>query len=304
MVRIKKILCPVDFFPASERAADYAIALARNYDAALLLLHVVTPVLPSAYEFTLDGQMLKVMSNTAKKELQKFAGRAEALRVKVECIVRTGDIDLEIQKVVTEQKVDLIVMGTHGRRGFEKWFLGSVTERLIRRVSVPLLTMSERKSTAVPPAIRRILVTTDFSEGTSDAIEYAFSIAQECQAKVTLLHVLNDISADISGRYRDPLIRSIRHELEALVPEGARDWCEVETRVDNGLPFNRIPKILKKEKIDLLVMNIHGKSMLERAMIGSTAERVVRTAGHPVLLIPPLTAPAKKAKSRKKARAA
>jgi nucleotide-binding universal stress UspA family protein len=168
-----------------------------------------------------------------------------------------------------------------------------------------LLTIGETKAKVAPQQIRRILVTTDFSQGTADAVAYAFSIARETKAKVSVLHVLNDVSADISGLRRDPLIRSIHGELESLIPPGARDWCDVDTRVDSGLPFFVIPEILKKEKIDLLVMNIHGKSMLERAMIGSTAEHVVRTAGSPVLLIPPLAAPAKKkAKVKTKARKA
>jgi nucleotide-binding universal stress UspA family protein len=301
MIRINKILCPVDFFPASKSAADYAIALAKNYEAGLIFLHVVSPMAATGYEVPFNlADFLESMTNAANAEMKKLCKRAEAKGVRAEPVIRTGDVDLEIRAMTKERNADFVVMGTHGRRGLERWFIGSVTERLLRRTTVPLLAIGKAGPKTAPPAIRRILVTTDFSPGTSDAIEYAFSIAQECQANVTLLHVIDDISADISGRYRDSLIQSIREKLEKLVPEEARNWCEVKTRVDTGSPVRRILSILKTSKNDLLVMNVHGKGMLDRALLGSTAERVVRGAGIPVLLIPPLAVSKRGKKSRRK----
>jgi len=300
MVRIEYILCPVDFFPASERAVDYAIALAQNYRARLILLHVVSPVVPAAYDIPVNAaEMIEAMTEASTTLLQKLARRAKSKNVSVQPLVRVGDVDMEIRSVATSYKTDFIVMGTHGRHGFEQWFLGSVTERLLRKLPVPLLTMSESKAKFVPTAIRRILVATDFSEGTPNAIAYALSMAREYHAKVTLMHVLNDIDADISGRYREPLIRSIRSELEHLIPKDAHDWCDTTTRVDTGLPYKLILQTLKDDKIDLLVMNVHGKGFLDRALIGSTAERVVRGAPCPVLMIPPT--PAKRARKSRKA---
>ena|SRR4026209_2195838 len=163
--------------------------------------------------------------------------------------------------------------------------MGSVTERMIRHCPVPLITVGPGRKGAAPPNIRRILVTTDFSEGTPDAVAYALSIAHECRAKVTLLHVVHDIAADVSGKYREPLWRGIELELQKLVPKDA----SCETQIEAGLPFRIIPEFLVSGKFDLLVMNIHGKSMVDRALLGSTAERTVRAAAPicPVLLIPP-----------------
>jgi nucleotide-binding universal stress UspA family protein len=288
MIRIRKILCPIDFFPASRGAADYAVALAKNYGAQLIFLHVVEPVAVTGYEVPFNlADFTESLVDASTEELAKLAKRAEAKGVRVECVTRTGSVDLEIADVIKNRKADLVVMGTHGRRGFERWFIGSVTERLLRRTKVPLLTMGNTKGEMAPSAIREILVVTDFSAGTSDAFAYAFSIAKECHSKVTVLHVLDDISADIAGRYREGLIESIRERLAKLVPAGIRNGVKVTVRVETGLPGKRILSILNSGKYDLLVMNIHGKGMLDRVIIGSTAERVVRGAPIPVLFIPP-----------------
>jgi nucleotide-binding universal stress UspA family protein len=299
MVQINKILCPVDFFPASEQAVAYATAMAQNYEAELLLFHAVVPVLHAAYELPLNtDKIVKAMSEESTRRLEDLARPARKGGVEVRTIVRTGDIDDEIKRIVNKEKADFIVMGTHGRRGVEAWFMGSVTQRLLRHVPVPLLTMgASKRGDVTPPAIRRILVTTDFSDGTADAMAYAFSIAQECQARVTVMHVINDVAIDLSGKYRDPLVRGIEEELGRLIPEEAKPWCDIRTRVEIGLPYRAILKTLEREKIDLLVMNIHGKGMLDRALLGSTAERVVRGAGCPALLIPPM---GKKRKGSKK----
>lgn len=302
MVRFRKLLCPVDFFKSSKQAFDYAVKFAKNYEAVVHTLHVVAPVIPAAYGAPFSLQDLTAdLEKESKRLLQKLQAEAAKSGVKVTTEVRFGDIDLEIRRVIDAQKADLVVMGTHGRRGFERLVMGSVTERMLRHCPVPLITIGPgRKGVAAPPVIRRILVTTDFSEGTQDAMACALSIAQECQSRVTLLHVVHDLAADIRGKYSGPLLQGIEAELKKLVPDEVLDWCDVETRIEAGVPYEFIPKFLHSEKFDLLVMNIHGKNMLERVLLGSTAERTVRAAAEicPVLLIPPLTS----AKARKRAR--
>jgi nucleotide-binding universal stress UspA family protein len=305
MVRFRKILCPVDFFKPSNQAFGYAIRMAVNYDAAVHAVHVVAPVIPAAYGAPFSVEDLTAdLEKESKRLLQKLKDEGAKSKVRVTTEVRLGDIDVEIRRAVEKEKVDLVVMGTHGRRGFERLVMGSVTERMLRHCPVPLITVGPgRKGVAAPPNIRRILVTTDFSEGTADAMAYALSIAQECQSKITLLHVVHDLAADVSGRYREPLWRGIESELKRLVPESVLDWCDVETRIEAGVPYEFIPRFLHSGKFDLLVMNIHGKNLLDRALLGSTAERTVRAAAEtcPVLLIPPRsTARTRKTPARKK----
>lgn len=290
MITINKILCPVDFFPASDAAVNYAVGLAANYGARVHLLHIITPLLPGAYEYALDTtEILKSLEKNAAEEMAKLAVRAKAAGVLAETETRVGDVYDEIKSAIEFHKPEIVVMGTHGRRGVERWFLGSTTEKLMRHSPVPILTISSSgQPMEMAPRFRRILVTTDFSDGTPDALAYAFSVAQENEAQITLLHVVQDVTADVSGKYRQSLMTGVEKQLDDLVPAEAKNWCEVRTIVENGVPYRIILRTIEDEKIDLLVMNIHGKGMLDRALLGSTAERVVRAASCPVMLIPPM----------------
>jgi nucleotide-binding universal stress UspA family protein len=290
MITIAKILVPVDFFPASDAAVNYAAGIAANYDASVHLLHVITPIAAGTYEYAIDTtEMMKSMEETTMEEMNKLVAKVKQAGAFAKAEVRVGDVYDEIKRAIEVIKPDLVVMGTHGRRGVERWFMGSTTEKVLRHSPVPLVTinaMGEKSVTA--PRFRRILVTTDFSEGTTDALAYAFSVAQENESQVMLLHVLHDVSVDLSEKYRGPLIIGVRRELDDMVPAEARNWCNIVTRVETGVPYRVILRMLEDWKIDLLVMNIHGKGMLDRALLGSTAERVVRAASCPVMMIPPL----------------
>jgi len=290
MISINKILCPVDFFPASDAAVNYAAGLAAHYDATIHFLHVITPIPAGTYEYMIDTtDAMTSMMDAATEQMKTMAAKAKVAGVTAATEVRIGDVYDEIKAAIEVDKPDLIVMGTHGRRGVERWFMGSTTEKLLRHSPVPLVTITAAGEKCFNAArFRRILVTTDFSEGTADALAYAFSVAQENESEVTLLHVVHDVSADLSGKYRDSLLDGVRKQLDEMVPPEAKTWCEIVTRVETGVPYRIILRTIEDERPDLLVMNIHGKGMLDRALLGSTAERVVRAASCPVMAIPPI----------------
>src|SRR5689334_10570366 len=134
MITIKKILCPVDFFAASDAAVMYAAGLATNYDANLLLMHVVAPVIPAAYEFPMHGvDITQALEESSMRELKALEAKVrQTTGAAVQSELRAGDVFDEIKRTIETEKPDLIVMGTHGRRGAERWFMGSTTEKLLR----------------------------------------------------------------------------------------------------------------------------------------------------------------------------
>src|SRR5262245_13757598 len=143
MITIKNILCPVDFFPASNAAVNYAAGLAANYDAGIHLLHVVTPIPASVYEYAIDTTaIIKSVEEGSMAEMKTLAARVKGMGVTAETELVVGDVYDEIKRSIDVLKPDLVVMGTHGRRGVERWFMGSTTEKLLRHSPVPLVTIS------------------------------------------------------------------------------------------------------------------------------------------------------------------
>jgi nucleotide-binding universal stress UspA family protein len=286
-MRIKNILCPVDFSAPSQRALEYAISLATSHDSQLQILHVVSPVIARSYWFPIDtGKVMETLKNQARQELEKLRQLASDAGMEAEARLRLGDVEIEILDAAEKYRADILVIGKHGRSTIERWFVGSVAEHLLRKSKVPMLIIGEGKRKKSIPRMERIIVTSDLSEDSAYALSYAAALARETQATVTYLHVMPVLPAGVGLPY-EVSIPEAQSELDRLVPVEARKWCTIVTRVETGIPYQEILSIAEKTRANMLVMNTHGKSMLERALLGSTAERVIRGAPCPVLAIPP-----------------
>lgn len=299
MINIQRILCPVDLSPVSVTAVDYATSLAKSYGAAVYLLHVVSPIVPG-FEYAVDiREVAQSLKERSTEEMGKLVAKLEDTSVIAGVEVRVGNVYDEIKTAIETVGPDIVLMGTHRRGGVERLFRGSTVEKLLRHSPAPIVTVPpEVRRHSPTSSFRRILVATDFSEGTDEAMAYGLSLAQENQSRVTLLHVINDPAVDLSAAYRVQVIGTIQKQLEDMVPAETRNWCEVVTRFETGTPYRNILRTLETDEVDLVVMNIHSKGLFARALIGSTAERVVRAATCPVMLIPPMKGQAKKTTPR------
>jgi nucleotide-binding universal stress UspA family protein len=285
LVQIRKILCPVDFFPPSEAALWYAASLAKNYGAGLHVVHVIPPVSSFMASAAETGELVKSAHHESDVQLAKMANELNASGVNASVEVRFGEIDREILNAIDEYDANLVVAGTHGRRGFQHWLLGSVCEHLLRRVPVPILTVRQGKGVTGFPGLKRILIAIDFSPGSTETASWGASIAQQFQAGITLLHVSDFVMGDVPDQYRSSLLQGIRLEMENLVPAEASR--EITTSIEFGIPFQLILNVAESTKADMIVLGTHGKSTLDRMLVGTTAERVIRGAPCPVLAIPP-----------------
>jgi nucleotide-binding universal stress UspA family protein len=291
-LQIERILCPTDFSDFSAKAFAYAAALASRFEARLRVLHVLPgvviatggPYFPATRE----------MHDRAEDALQSFVAPACQAGVQVATELREGDAWREIQARAAELPADLIVMGTHGRSGFEHLLLGSVAEKVLRRASCPVLTVchDEDRTWREPALFRRILCAADLSESTPLAIAFALSLAAEQQAELTLLHVLEGVqlyaaTPEYASLRRD-LEESARRQLEAAVATAARDWCTVRHCVTVGRAHREIVNVAREQKADLIVMGTQSHGPMTRLFFGSTSHHVVREAGCPVLTVRPL----------------
>lgn len=285
------ILVPVDFSRASQKAMHYGVVLAVKFGAKLTAAHIVPSSAALNYAFPVNTPELeeKVLAQ-ARKQLPEEIPVAYRDRLDTQLVVKAGDVRDELLSLMDHDKVDLVVMGTHGRRNLGRFILGSTTESMLRHVPVPILTVSDRGSAKqvespfeVP--FRRILYATDLSEATPAALHSCSELARVLGAHLTMLHVMDLHDAVVLDSEADIHARLMGQLHKAVGKEHCKD-LNVSTDVVKGVPYREILKFADKINADLIVINLQSKGLLDRALLGSTAERVIRSSGIPVLSIP------------------
>lgn len=297
MVTMRRILCPVDFSDCSRQALDYAVGIARWYDARITALHVIPPITSM---LPVSGEGLYPPLVFRPEELQQFRSELEsfARASGVEALdteVVQGSVPGEITRFAKEIPADLLVMGTHGRSGFERLMLGSVTEKLLRKSPCPLLTVPAGAPAVAPvnALFSRVLCAVDFSPASLHALALAQSLAGEAAARLCVMHVLEPVSVfepvvavgpdDLPAVNADHR-REVRHRLEGLVDREMRAFTDVAEVVVSGKPHREILRAADEQRADLIVIGAHG-GRLGLPAFGSTTAHVVREALCPVLTV-------------------
>ena len=298
MATIQKILFPTDFSECANQAMNHAIFLAGQYGAALHLLHAV--VLHSDLEDALQrfpeaedvyARVEKVAQSRAAELLAPH--RSEALVVKE--VQRRGVAAAEVTLEYAEQEgVDLIVMGTHGRRGLGHLFLGSVAAEVVRLARCPVLTLRQQEDPRPVEKVEKILVPVDFSDHTAHAVDVAAELALLYGGRLELLHVVQapaypELYYPGQGTAISlmdvPLLQArAREALVELIHEKGLAG-KAEAKVIEGYPGTEIPRYAKEAHADLLVLSTQGLTGLKHLMLGSVAEKIVRLTQCPVLTI-------------------
>jgi nucleotide-binding universal stress UspA family protein len=287
MLRIERILCPVDFSEASTKAYDYAYSLALRCRAKLFVEHVI-PIFEFGYPFAAEAGIYSDLVKNDNREIEKLVTRRPAQGLAIQTDVRIGSVADSVLDFAQRQKVDLIVMGTHGRRGVDRLVMGSTTESVLRKARCPVLAVREPAHDFVNPdqaqdpvRLKKVILCTDFSECALAATDYALSLAQEYNAELTLLHVLDGLPKQKNGI----LIRETAQILRDLVPVDAQNWCSIKTAVRTGKPYREIIQFAAEQQADLVVLGVRGRNALDLAVFGSTAQRVLQLGPCPVLAV-------------------
>jgi nucleotide-binding universal stress UspA family protein len=254
MIDVRTILCPIDFSDHSRRALQYAAALARAHKSTLLVLHV-NPA--GAGRQVSDAPILGTPTpGDLTAEASRFIQSADTAGVPVEVITRKGTVAEEILKQATG--ADLLVIGTHGRSGFDRLILGSVTEKVLRKADCPVLSVPRGVSdTGAPPAFERILCPIDFSDCSRQALDHAVSFARTAGARLTVLHVMVYRMEEEAPEMYETLLSDSRlglAELHRRFEESSRERLAtvadiagasstVETQLAVGKPYRGILRV-------------------------------------------------------------
>jgi nucleotide-binding universal stress UspA family protein len=296
MLNIQRVLYPTDFSEGSKRAFPQAAYFAHWHEAELHVLNVT-----GRHEHTYDEA--KANFPLSSETMSEWLGSPSHPEPE------SGWPDLETMAVVQEQiesanpserlvdyaeehDIDLVVMGTHGRRGVERLLIGSVTEEVVRAAPCPVLTIRSTTEARPDRAVRRILVPVDFSEASEDAIMHAKEIALTYGAEIDLIHVVEEAvypsaygvepvsipTQEIIDRVEDNLGELVREDI-------GYEHAMVKAVV--GYAPRAILDHAEENDIDLIVIATHGRTGLDRILLGSVTERVLRQSPTPVFVVKP-----------------
>jgi nucleotide-binding universal stress UspA family protein len=281
MTALKEILFPSDLSAASDRAFEHARFLAEAFGARLTLYHAAH--LPAAeYGAWAAGSEEEVWTRVESKARQELERRVRGLRVPVDTVVR-HDVpgtpllaDLAILERVHTTHPDLVVMATCSRVGFDRFFVGSVTEQVVRHAECPVLGVREPEHGG-PLPYRVLLLSTDLSPASSRAYPMAALLARRFAARVVAVHVAAATAgAGAGGPTADGDVR--RHLGRDF------DGLEVKVRIESRAAWSGIVEAAREERADVVALSRRGSDSLGDKILGSNTDRVLRYAPCPVLV--------------------
>lgn len=284
-VQVQNVLCATDFSQSAAAALAFAAQIARSFRAKLFVVHAKAPenyaLLTAETWPNADVALEEYVVETRRNLYNQFPN------VDCEVLVAEGGGSEVVDSIAREKKADLIVVGTNGRGGVGRFILGSTAEEVLRRATCPVLTIGPHSPTASPRETKfaKIVYATNFSDSSPAAAAYAVALAQEYQAHLTLLHVIEHPK---SGELVHPheLEQAAHDQLRVLVGSDAELWCEPKSIVLQGSPAQKILETAERECADLIVLGVRETRGFVRAThLPTVAHQVIATANCPVLTV-------------------
>lgn len=285
-IAFNNVLIATDLSPVSDKALRFAQAIAQRYGSKLWVTNIISPAQTALVPPEYWGSTEEMIEEASWRELQTID--ANLRNVPHETLLERGGISETISAEVEERDIDLLVLGTHGREGFDRLMMGSVAEESLRRVTCPVLILGPGVPASSAPKLdfKRIIFATNFGPESLAASAYAASLAQEFQAQLILLNVVTD---QIDSRVDPQMIVLDRiNRLRKLIPPDAEFWCRPECVAEFGKGAEEILRVAQERNADLIVLgakNAKGHIGVATHFASATAHTVVARASCPVMTI-------------------
>ncbi|WP_415381375.1 universal stress protein [Halosimplex sp. TS25] len=279
-----EILFPTDGSDAADAALEVAIAVADAHDATLHVLYVADTNQPSLAR--IEGQVQDVLEGEGRDIVDEAASRARRAGVDTVDDVIQGGPSRTILTYVDNRGIDLVVMGTRGGRDIERIILGSVTERVVRNSAAPVLVVPPESDHEYPPD--DVLVGTDGSEGSEVALGEGIGIGAATGATLHVVSVVESsgLGFDVRSEQLSAERKRRDEEMLARARERAEDGgVAVETAIEEGDVVDTLNEYVADHGVDLVVVGTHGRTGIDRRLLGSVTENLMRSASVPVLSI-------------------
>lgn len=290
----KRVVFATDFSEASLQAFPHALELSRRAGASLTVLFVHLPFTDDPYNEAVCADMASHMRGfVAAKFAELWAKVPEGFELNLE-EVRNISAAAGVLEYLEDVKTEIVVLGTHGHSRIARFFLGSVTEKVVRYSPIPVMTVGPaREGYRDNPLYQRILVPYDFSRHSSSAVEKGLRLAHLYGAKIWILYVIEQVAlpglVDSWRKHVEEEVPALQEELERNLNSevGLDKIKDIEIQVQvvqgDGKAHRAICSFVEETEIDLVVMGTYGLSGVEKVLLGSTTERVIRLASCPVM---------------------
>ena len=286
-VRFQTILFATDFSPESQIALREAIATARAYEARLLVLHVLAPEV--LYDVVPEAAVLEASTRRrwAETEMTQLLISGCLRDILHEVRIVEGPVEAALARIIESENADLVIVGSHGLTSTKKLFFGSVAEHIFRTSPCPVLVVGPRSTTKgrLGRSVHSVLWATSLASDDDPSRHHAISLAQEHQARLTLLHVWQASQA-IPPHDADRLRTEAAEKLEKLLPEEAGLWFPASMLMMEGSPEEEIVAAARAVKADRIVLGVRRGHPAASHLPGTIAYEVVRRAPCPVLIVP------------------
>lgn len=292
MIQIRKILFPTDYSRCSDEAFVRALWLAEWYGAELHILHVLLPLESDPHSVSHHLPPLEAIQDQVNRlPGGHLTGEAPSSRVPIIAdTVRGVSAPSAILEYASDHDIDVIVMGTHGRRGINRLMMGSVAEDVVRMAPCAVMTVREPARTVTPA---HILVPVDFSNHSVEALSVARSLAVNLNATIRILHVIEEVihpsfyvtgQTSLSAWFPEMEATALK-EMRKLTARAEGPDVPIEYHIKEGRSAIEIVSFAKRQDTQLIVMASHGLTGVEHLLLGSVTERVIRLAPCPVLTL-------------------
>ena len=288
-VRFKNILFATDLASTSAPAQAYALLLARMFGSHLFALHVETgPGLAPRYEQLLwaasqKGQPFEEKERIEREKISDLEVFFRSSAVPFTLLVEPGELRDVLDRVVEEHAIDLIILGSHGRKGLSHLLLGSMAENVSRSLTCPVITVGPRARSGFETSLKKIVYATDFSNESRLALPYAVSLAQEFHAELLVTHVAPERMSQDRAQVESYLM----NRLKSVAPQSRFPWCTVSHIVTFGDPARRILETARDHNADLIVIGLHSSVQFTSHFPERLAYSVVCDASCPVMSVLP-----------------
>jgi nucleotide-binding universal stress UspA family protein/predicted transcriptional regulator len=317
----KTIMCAIDFSDSTDLVLSYGKALATEFNSKLCLCHIVPGSFMVAGHMSPYADYARIEAEQSKHAQNKLAELGEKFDLECEVMVGSGYPAEEIAQISLDNDVGMVIAATYGGSGVKRFLIGSVTDRLVKILSCPLLVLqpSDNLTNLSDKGIKleKILVGCDFSEDSQLAFDYALGLAQEFQTQLHLAHVvrpvdnvnlnISDSATPLEGGYpswnmtdymelkkdvkiwenqkKKSLFAKLEDQLVNMLPDESKNWCAPVTVLLEGSPYQELISYARQKEIDMIVLGIHGHNIWEKFMVGSTTDRIISRAPCPVLAV-------------------